>query len=49
MAQKLGREKAGLEKIVETLDAVSSSVVGCVEMLEFAAEEQDQELVDSMH
>jgi len=47
-AQQLGQEKAGLEKIVSTLDNVSNGVVDCIDMLELAAEEQDQELVDEV-
>ena len=47
-AQKLGQEKVALEKIVETLENVKNGVVDCSEMLELAAEEQDQELVDSI-
>lgn len=47
-AQKLGQEKAGLEKTVETLESVSDGTADCLEMLELAAEEQDQELVKSI-
>lgn len=47
-AQKLGQEKVALEKIVETLENVKNGVADCSEMLELAAEEQDQELVDSI-
>lgn len=47
-AQKLGKEKVALEKIVETLDRVQNGVVDCKEMLEMAAEEEDQEVVDSV-
>lgn len=47
-AQKLGQEKVSLEKVVETLDRVKSGVADCLEMLELASEEQDQELVDSI-
>jgi len=47
-AQQLGREKASLEKIVSTLDKVSTGVADCLEMLELAAEEQDQGLADEI-
>ena len=47
-AQKLGQEKVALEKVVQTLDAVQHGVVDCTEMLELAAEEEDQDLVDSV-
>lgn len=47
-AQKLGQEKASLEKIVATLESVANGSVDCLEMLELAAEEQDQELLDSI-
>lgn len=44
-AQELGQEKSSLEKIVQTLDRVTNGVTDCIEMLELAAEEQDQDLV----
>ena len=47
-AQKLGQEKASLEKIVNTLQRVDSGVSECAEMLELAAEEQDQDLADEV-
>jgi len=47
-AQKLGQEKSTLEKIVATLDQVTNGVSDCVDMLELAHEEQDQELVDEV-
>ena len=47
-AQKLGQEKVSLEKIVETLDRVTDGVTDANDMLELAAEEEDQELVDSI-
>jgi len=47
-AQKLGQEKSALEKVVQTLDKVTNGVAECVEMLELANEEQDQELVDDV-
>ena len=47
-AQKLGQEKALLEKIVETLQTVEHGVSDSLEMLELAAEEEDRELVDSV-
>lgn len=47
-AQKLGQEKAALEKIVDTLGSVGAATADCLEMLELAGEEDDQELVDSV-
>ncbi len=47
-AQKLGQERANLEKIVSTLTEVGEAAADCHDMLELAADEQDQELVDSI-
>ena len=47
-AQELGQEKASLEKIVSTLSNVKTGVTDCIDMLELAAEEQDQDLVDDV-
>lgn len=47
-AQKLGQEKASLEKIVTVLDEVKLGTDDTLEMLELAADEEDQELVDSI-
>jgi len=47
-AQQLGQEKSSLEKIVATLDKVANGVAECVEMLELAAAENDQTLVDDV-
>ena len=47
-AQKLGQEKAALEKTVETLNEAASVTNDSTEMLELAAQEDDQELVDSV-
>ena len=47
-AQKLGQEKASLEKVVDTLTRLESGVQECSEMLELAQEEDDQELVDEV-
>lgn len=47
-AQKLGQEKASLEKIVEILSAVKTGVAECSDMLELAAEEQDQEVAEEV-
>lgn len=48
VAQQLGQEKSLLENIVTTLDKVSNGVAECIEMLELAAEENDQGLVDEV-
>lgn len=47
-AQKLGQEKAALEKVIATLEQAQTTVSDCVDMLELAAEEEDQALVDSI-
>jgi len=47
-AQKLGQEKSQLEKIVATLDRVKNGVSDSIEMLELAAEEEDQDLVNEV-
>ena len=47
-AQELGQEKSSLEKIVNTLGGVANGVTDCMDMLELAAEEQDQDLVDEV-
>lgn len=47
-AQQLGQEKSALEKIVATLDKVTNGVAECLEMLELASDENDQELVDEV-
>ena len=47
-AQKLGQERASLEKIVETLKILKVGVTDSKEMLELAQEEQDQDLVDEV-
>jgi len=47
-AQELGQEKASLEKIVSTLGNLTSGVSDCMDMLELAAEEEDQDLVDEV-
>lgn len=47
-AQKLGREKARLEKTVDILNAVTKGSTDSAEMLELAAEEDDQDLIESV-
>lgn len=47
-AQKLGQERVSLEKIVATLDRVKVGVADSIEMLELAAEENDQSLADEV-
>jgi len=44
----LGRERARLETIVTTLDALDSGLSDAGEMLELAIEEQDEEIVESV-
>jgi peptide chain release factor 2 len=47
-AQALGRERARLELIINTLNSLESGLVDAAEMLELAIEEQDQEIADSV-
>lgn len=44
-AQNLGRERAALADIVETLDEMQSGLVDAAELLEMAVEEDDEETV----
>ncbi|MBT8115242.1 MAG: peptide chain release factor 2 [Arenicella sp.] len=48
VAQKLGQERVSLEKIVNTLQRVSAAVIEGREILQLAADENDQELLDSV-
>jgi peptide chain release factor 2 len=45
-AQELGRERARLEEVVDTLNSLSQSLVDADELLEMAAAENDQETLD---
>jgi len=45
-AQELGRERARLEEVVLTLRKLSQSLIDAEELLEVAAEENDQETLD---
>jgi peptide chain release factor 2 len=45
-AQELGRERARLEEVVDTLNNLSQSLVDADELLEMAAAENDQETLD---
>ena len=47
-AQALGRERASLEEVVESVDQVASGVSDNTELLELIAEEQDEELLSSV-
>jgi len=47
-AQGLGRERARLEAIVTTLEDLQTGLADAAEMLEFAIEEQDEEIVESV-
>ncbi len=47
-AQKLGRERAGLEKVVQALDALGRGVIEADELLELANEENDEEIVGTV-
>jgi peptide chain release factor 2 len=47
-AQDLGRERVRLEEIVLTLNSMSRSLLDASELLEFAAEENDQETLDAV-
>ncbi|MDH3327345.1 MAG: peptide chain release factor 2 [Gammaproteobacteria bacterium] len=47
-AQELGRERAGLELVVETLDNLAEQLTDASELLEMAAEEDDEDTVESV-
>ena len=47
-AQALGRERASLEEVVDSVDKVSDGVTDNTELLELVAEEQDEELLLSV-
>ncbi|MCK5387151.1 MAG: peptide chain release factor 2 [Gammaproteobacteria bacterium] len=47
-AQELGRERVTLEKIVNIIDELDTSLVDAAELLEMAAEEDDEETVQSV-
>ncbi|HDY97035.1 MAG TPA: peptide chain release factor 2 [Pseudomonas sabulinigri] len=47
-AQNLGRERAQLAQIVETLDQMSSGLADASELLQMAADEEDQGAVDDV-
>jgi len=47
-AQSLGRERAQLDNIVGTLDRVGQSLADNIELLEMAAEENDEETIASV-
>ncbi|WP_369920661.1 peptide chain release factor 2 [Marinomonas polaris] len=47
-AQKLGKERAALEAVVETLDSLESGVNDSKELLEIAVEENDEDSVEAV-
>ncbi|MCB1735549.1 MAG: peptide chain release factor 2 [Gammaproteobacteria bacterium] len=47
-AQNLGRERAALETVVETVDTLTEGLADARELLDMAGEEGDQETVDSV-
>ena len=47
-AQALGRERAQLEKVVQTLDRIRDGVAEASELLEMAQEEQDEETFEAV-
>lgn len=47
-AQALGKEKSQLEKVVETIDELESSLASSQEILEMAEMDGDQEMVDEV-
>ena len=47
-AQELGRERAGLETIVHTIEKLESGASDCTDLLEMAAAEDDQATVDEL-
>ncbi len=47
-AQKLGKERAALEAVVETIDSMESGIGDAKELLELAVDEDDEESVDAV-
>ncbi|EGV52017.1 peptide chain release factor 2, programmed frameshift [endosymbiont of Riftia pachyptila (vent Ph05)] len=47
-AQALGRERASLEAVVETIDALDVGLADAVDLLEMAVEEADDEALDAV-
>ncbi|MDH5435708.1 MAG: peptide chain release factor 2 [Gammaproteobacteria bacterium] len=47
-AQSLGRERVALEKVVETLTLLETSLADCSDLLDMASEENDQGTVDEV-
>ena len=47
-AQELGRERAKLETVVDTISGLEQSLDDTLELLELAAEEQDEETVEAI-
>lgn len=47
-AQQLGRERASLEQVVETLETLEAGISDNRELLEMAVEEDDQDTVDAV-
>ncbi|TYL48566.1 peptide chain release factor 2 [Marinomonas sp. IMCC 4694] len=47
-AQKLGKERAALEAVVETLDSMESGVNDAKELLDLAVEEDDEDSVEAV-
>jgi len=47
-AQKLGQERASLDKIISTINNMTSGLTDAHDLLEMAAEEQDQDTVDAV-
>ncbi len=47
-AQALGRERAGLETIIHTLDELTEGLADAAEMLDLAIEEKDAEIVEAV-
>ncbi len=47
-AQDLGRERASLEAVVETIDELDSGVADCSELLDMAVEEGDDDTISGM-
>ncbi|MEW5249704.1 peptide chain release factor 2 [Microbulbifer sp. 2201CG32-9] len=47
-AQELGRERASLEVVVNTIGALDSGIADCRELLEMAAEEDDEDSVSDV-
>jgi peptide chain release factor 2 len=47
-AQKLGRERSSLESVIKTIDELTEGTADCLELLEMAVEEDDEDTVEEV-